>query len=407
MKRKEFVSALKCETQGVHVSSRLRQKTLDAACGKENIMKKKRIPSLALAAVLAIVFCATALAMASRAGMLDLANLFYNTYVPENTDAAIEQNVLITGDDLIDVSVRELYYDGLTSRLTVDVTAKDENIFLVGLGMASNDPWKWQNWLNPEFDENDMRTVEEVFRQGGYTSSYRVIMSLFDPANEMYGGKLACYCTEPGVLTFFLQDSYADDLAERMVELQMWIEPLLDGEGNQIEVTPENTIRRTEPLALTSSARDGKTYVNTEPVEFGEIGVTLDEMQLAVKPQELYVKLYYTVHDTELNRRIYSANTLERDQLSLEFIDPSIVTDEPFAQRLAEGPTGPVRRRLISEEGEMPMRFIDEFTLGLNELSDSYTLRVFDQFTRERYDSAVVTLREATKEEIESFGAAE
>lgn len=397
MKREEFISALKEETRGVRVSSGLRRKTLDAAYGKEKMMKKKRIPALALAVVLSIVFCATALALTARVGMLDYWKLFYNKYIPEETDAAIRQNVYATGNDLVNISIRELYYDGLTSRITVDVTAKDERIFLVGLGMAGDDLWKWPNQLNPESDENDTRTVAEVFRQGGYTSSYRVFISLFDPANVTYSGSFDCYYTAPGVLTFFLQESYADDLAERTVEFQMEIEPFLDDEGNQIEVTPENIIRRTEALTLTSSAQDGKMYVNTEPVEFGEIGVTLEQMQLTVKPQELYVKLYYTVHDTELNRRIYSANTLERDQLRLEFTDPSIVTDEPFYQRLAEGPTGAVMWRLLSGEGEMPMRFIDEFTLGLNELSDSYTLRVFDSYTWERYDSAVVTLREATE----------
>ena len=42
MKRSEFASALQKQTE-VHVSSGLRQKTLDAAYGKEKMMKKKKI----------------------------------------------------------------------------------------------------------------------------------------------------------------------------------------------------------------------------------------------------------------------------------------------------------------------------------------------------------------------------
>ena len=86
-------------------------------------MMKKRVPAIALAIVLSIVFCAAALAVAGRAGMLDYQRLYPNTYIPENATETIETDVLATGDDLVDISIRELYYDGLTSRITVDVTA--------------------------------------------------------------------------------------------------------------------------------------------------------------------------------------------------------------------------------------------------------------------------------------------
>ena len=132
MKQDEFAARLKRETQGVRVSSRLRQKTLDAAYGKESIRMKKRIPALALAIVLSVVFCATALAIASRAGMLDYQNLFHNKYLPENIGDTIRQDVYAAANDLIDVSIREMYYDGRTSRITVDVKAKDEGILLAG-----------------------------------------------------------------------------------------------------------------------------------------------------------------------------------------------------------------------------------------------------------------------------------
>ena len=403
MKNAEFAARLKQETQGVHVSSRLRQQTLDAAYGKEKIRMKRRIPALALVIVLSIVFCATALAITSRAGMLDYQKLFHNKYVPGNIAETIEQDAHANANDLVDISIRELYYDGRTSRITVDVKAKDESIFLTGFDTSGLESWAWMNHLNPEFNAGDTRTAAEVFTQGDYTASYNVCVGLLN--EDFFTGSGDCFYTAPGVLTFFLTDSYLNDLPEREVVFQVKLDPFLDKEGNPIEDTPENTVRTEEKLTLTSSAQEGETYVNAEPVSFGEIGVTLEQMQLIVKPQELYVKLYYTISDTELNRRIYSANTRERTRLQLEFIDPSIVTDKPYNQRLSEGLTGSVTRRLLSKEDEMPMRFVEEFTLGLNELSESYTLRVFDSFTHARYDSAEVTLRKATEAEIEAFGA--
>lgn len=401
MKQDEFAARLKRETQGVRVSSRLRQTTLDAAYGKESIRMKKRIPALALAIVLSLVFCATALALAGRAGMLDYHNLFYNKYVPGKTDAAIEQDVLVTGDELVNVSVRELYYDGRTSRITVDVTPKDESIFLVGFDTESGTPWKSLNRMNPEFDGSDTRTAAEVFAQGGYTASYNVSIGLV--GEDFLTGAGDYYYTEPGVLTFFLTDSYLNDLPEREVAFRVTLTPFLDSKGNRIEWEADQRITIMEELKLTSSATEEKVYVSTEPVTFGEIGVTLDQMQLYAKPQELYVRLYYTVSDTELNRSIYSANTKERDQLSLEFIDTAIVADTPFRQRLSEGPTGDVICDLLSEPDEMPLRWVKELTLGVNNLSDSYTLRVYDTYTEARYDSAVVAMREATAEEIAGF----
>lgn len=397
MKKEEFASALNRQTGTVHVSSRLRQKTLDAACGKETMKMKRKISAAVLAAVLSVVFCAAALAVAGRAGMLDHLRLFSNKYIPENTDAAIGRDVYATGNELIDISVRELYYDGHTSRLTVDVTPKSGDIFLFNSEPGAR--WRWMNQLNPEFEEGDARTVKEVYEEGGYAAAYLVSMSLYDGNNGFLTGSMDCHYTAPGVLTFFLQDSYAEALPEREVSLCVIMEPFFDAEENPEDLTAGKSICLEETLTLTSSADEEKVWVSTGPVVFGDIGVTLEQMQLFVKPQELYVKMQYTVSDTELNRRIYSANTLERERLGLEVIDPSAETDEPHLQRLKEGLTGHVIRRMVSGKGEMPMRFVEEFTLGLNELSDCYTLRVYDFVSEARYDSAVVKLREAAEEE--------
>ena len=406
MKQEEFADRLRKQTGGISVSSRLRQKTLDAAYGKEAIRMKKRIPAFALAVVLSVVFCATALAIAGRAGMLDYVKLFSYANVPENASESIEQNVFKTANELVDISIRELYYDGHTSRLTVDITPKDESIFLVcGEPGAS---WKQMNWLNPEFDESDTRTVQEVYADGGYTAAYAVSVGIYDASNGSLGGSGGWFYTAPGVLTFFLQDSYAADLPEREVRLSVVLMPFLDADGNLAEQAADRCIRLEESLMLSSSACGEKVYVNTEPVTFGDIGVTLEQMQMFVKPQELYVKLHYTVSDTELNRRIYSANTRERERLRPEFIDPAVETDGPYMQqRLKEGMTGHVIRRMISGKDEMPMRFVEEFTLGLNEFSDSYTVRIFDYMSEVRYDSAEVLMREATAEEIAQIRKAE
>jgi len=392
MKKEEFVSALKNQSADVRVSSRLRQKTLDAACRKEQIKMKKKVPAIALAIVLSLIFCATALALAGRAGMLDYQRLYPNTYIPENAAESIKQDVLSASGDLVDISIRELYYDGLTSRITVDVTAKDESVFLAGFDTMGSETWSSLNRLNPEFDESDKRTVAEVFTEDGYSSSYTVNIGVYDSENEMQTGSGSYYYTAPGVLTFFMQDSYADDLPEREVDLHVTLVPFLDSEGNEINWKAEDRITMDSKLNLNSSAKDGAAYVNEAPVVLEESGITIEQMEVLVKPQELYVRLYYTLAEEDPDK-----------WLELEFIDPESTAEEPFNQRLAEGLSGDIGGRQLSERGETPVRIIKQFTLGLNELRDSYTVRVFDVDGKERYDTATIAMREATEEDLAAF----
>ena len=69
--------------------------------------------------------------------------------------------------------------------------------------------------------------------------------------------------------------------------------------------------------------------------------------------------------------------------------------------------TGSITSVLISREGETPRRMLAEFTLGLNELKDSYSVRIFDYETKTFYGQAEIRLREATEEEMARFQAEE
>lgn len=55
----------------------------------------------------------------------------------------------------------------------------------------------------------------------------------------------------------------------------------------------------------------------------------------------------------------------------------------------------------------MGIEELKQFTLGLNELRDSYTMRVFDVDGKERYDTATIAMREATEEDLAAFPSAD
>ena len=123
MKREELSYALHRQMEGVRVSPQLRRQTLDAAQGKEGrpIMKRKISAALAAALIIAAL-SAVALAAAGHAGILDFLSRYQGAYIPDNAGDFIESDVATLDDGALTVSVRELYYDGRTARMTVGVT---------------------------------------------------------------------------------------------------------------------------------------------------------------------------------------------------------------------------------------------------------------------------------------------
>lgn len=409
MTRKELGSALRKQTENVRVSPQLRQKTLDAIYGKENTIMRRKIPVILLAAVLSMLFCAAALAAAGLTGMIDYQRLYSGAHIPENASDSIETDVLKTGGDPVAVSVRELYYDGKTVRLTVDVTPRDDGLFLAALDTLGTDAWAGLNWLNPQFDENDSRTVAEAFTEGDYSASYIMSVGLNAPEENALGGSVDYSYTAPNVVTFFYEEHFADDRPEREVELSVSLVPFIDREGKQIEWTPEQRIRLVHPLTLSSSVPEETAYVSAGPVSFPETGVTIEQLQVIPKPHELLVRIYYTIGDSEAGNQPAFGNAemygLVKEYFQLEFIDPDSSAEEPHNQRLADGPSGCIESRRLSEEGEAPIRMLYEFALGLNELHDEYTVRVFDYSAKTRYDSVTIPVREATEADLAAFPA--
>ena len=215
--------------------------------------------------------------------------------------------------------------------------------------------------------------------------------------------------TAPGVLTFFYETTFESEAPKRDVELRLSLNPFLDKDGEEVKWDVNNVIRMTESLPLVTAAAEETAYVNDEPVVIADASVTIEQMQLTVKPQELYVRMYYTIGDSEAGNQPAYGNEAEyglvKDYFLPELFDPEVVSEEAYDQRLSEGPTSYITNVQISEEGEGPRRMVAEFTLGLNELRDSYHVRIFDYATKTFYGSAEITMREATEEDLSAFPA--
>lgn len=359
-------------------------------------MKRKFSVAL-IAALVAVTLCAAALAAAGRWGMLDFIGRYSNTYIPRDAANYVQSDVATFEQDGVTVNVRELYYDGRTTRMTVDITPQNPKMLLCGVDTCMDGSWQGLISLG-QGDDSDTRTVLDVYHQNGYTQAYNVnVWTTDEETGEINTGSLDFVLGEDGTLTYYKQEGYADDRPERQVTLKVGVTPYDDPTAGERSLNHDKRIIAEQTLTLTSVAAspepvaDGvlaDTYVSAEPMIYADAGVRVDRVLIEVKPQELYATVDFTVIDE-------AAYARTDDGLWFEFIDPNKEAESPYEQHLMEG--------LTASGGIEPVtdtHFTQRETLGKNELSDTYTLRGYNCWDKNRYETHTFTMRPATAADV-------
>lgn len=385
MTKEAFRDSLQQEMASVHVSPQLRRRVVLAAQGKEEKPMKKKLSMAAVLAIVAVALCAAAVAAAYNTGILDFTSRYYHTYVPDDAQSYIQSNVLKAENDLVCAEVGEMYYDGRTVRFTLNVTPKDPKVMLLGMDLGMEDFWGNMQLIP---DESDMRTVLDVYCENGCTSAYAVDGWMWTAEDEMTEGS-GDYCLNAdGVFTQYSECEFQDEQPTRNAKLKIYLTPVRIGNENQ---TGSESIILECPITLETAAKVDEVYVSTEPLEFPEVGVRVDRVQITVKPQDLYADIEYTVVDSE-------AFAAQEDGLWFEFVDPDSTEEEPYNQRLSAGLGGGGSTHALDEEWENATRFHQTETLGRNELHTSYTLRPYNAFGKGRYPSVTFKVEKVQEE---------
>lgn len=377
MKREEYAARLRGELASVRVSPALRQRTLAALDEKERpIMKKKLTTAFALA-LATLLLCGAALAAADHWGLLDFVERYaVPHHVPENAPDYIQRDVASWETETLTIAMREMYYDGRYLQAVVDVKPRDSKTLLVS-GMYSTSDW-YAN-LRPDLTcEEDSRSVARFYRDGGYEKLLLISPAVTSDGETSQG----CVLQEDGTLTFYLEVGYKQPQPVRDVTLRLLIQTSVDPENDQVDRSLDE--RATFPLTLT--VPEGVvpvTWVSDAPQDFPEAGVRVDRLTVVAMPLSLYATIEYAIMDEERYAPL-------EDSLWFEFIDPESPEELPALQRLRSGFTGGGSIEAIGEG-----QFSQFETLGVNELRDEYTLRVFDAFTKDRYESRTFTMHEA------------
>ena len=386
MKREEYAERLHRELQGVRVSPALRNRTLAALREKEAPIMKKKISLALVFALVSLLLGSVALAAAGHWGLLDFAGDHSQTWLPDNAETYFDSNVSVTETDAGKLTVRELYYDGYRAHITMDLTPKDSKTLLVHDRYAMDDVVSNLFPNSREAAEQDRRTIAQFFADGGYTSLWLTDMY----AVQYRDCTTAAVLNEDGTQTFYLRVDFGDLQPTRPLEVELWLCQFSSPEEyDRSRYVYEHT-KVTIPLTLTAHPEaTGKTYICDVPQEFPEVGVRVDRLTVEAMPLDIYATIEYTVIDQTAYDRLDGG-------LWFEFIDPASTEPIYSNQRLMAG---------LSTDGSVSGEpdgtfFIQHETLGVNELHDEYTLRAFDVWTKDRYETRTFVMREATEADL-------
>ncbi|MBQ8906234.1 MAG: hypothetical protein IJY85_07695, partial [Ruminococcus sp.] len=117
-----------CDHAGVQPNPYLAQRVLNAAHekGEVRVKKKLSVGFIVTIVLLAVTLCSVAIAAANRWGMLDFVDRYATEhYIPQDAQEYVNTDVALMENEWVTVTVRELYYDGRISRVTLDVTPKN------------------------------------------------------------------------------------------------------------------------------------------------------------------------------------------------------------------------------------------------------------------------------------------
>lgn len=379
MKESQISDALRESMNAVRLSPALRAKTLCAMRGSEERRPKmKRKFSAALAfALVGVLVVAVALAVANRKGVLDFLS-YSEATLPENAGDYVQTDIASDERDGLHAAVREVVYDGHRLWATVDINMDGEKPLLTGLDYGLDDEEKWA-WLRHDESETDDRTILDVYKAENYTDAYYIVASVYDE-NDDKNTYCEAHLQDDGTLTFYESLVFEQEKAEREITVSVRAFKYEEKDG-RMNVNQKPMAELKFRFTAKTSAVEEETSVSVEPVEYESIGVRVDRVTVTTKPLEMDYAIEYTVVDAEK-----FAQT--DDGLWFEFIDPNSTETEPYAQRLKDG---------FSRRGEVtPMddtHYRQTGTLSLDEKADCYTLRAYECWEKQRFDTHEIRMK--------------
>ena len=376
MKNDQVTNAMREAMHSVHVSPRLRARTLYAMRGKQerSYQMKRKISVVMACALIGVMLVTVALAVANHTGVLDFIKR-YDVTLPENATDYVQTDVASAESDGLHAAVREAIYDGRRLRMVVDLRMDGEKPLLTAMDCALNDPW---TFLNRTAANTEALTVLDAYRVDGYTELYYLSTSISDGAEEdtmnSYSGDFTLQ--EDGTLTCYYEICFMDDLPQRSFTFSSTAIQYVEKDGT-MQLDRDHPCAKVDvSFDLTATEITEERYVSDAPVEYESIGVRVDQVTMTVKPLEIDYVISYTITDPE-------KYAVTDEGLWFEFIDPNSTETEYSAQRLKAGLTA------MDTAGNADLTQVQEQdgSLALSEKADTYTMRAYECWNKQRFET--------------------
>ena len=384
--RTEFRESMDRRLSAMKAEPWLAQRII-AAEGGEKPVAKKLSASMILVIALIVITATGALAATLGAwGIIDFAGNHYGAYIPPKYEDCIKSENVTVETESLSVTIRESYYDGVILRVTADVVPK-EPVLLLGEGISPEDPVC--DYV-PGLVSEEI-TVAEAARDrfGGRMAE---IVMLADVENEGGGD---CRMNADGSATLYVEEFFEDEQKDRDIPLHLSYIPIRDlpaGAGEDDEYDPFDFDRQeTADIPMTFHAVETRTYVYDKPLDFPSVGVQVTKVTMTATPLEIRCWIDYAITDL-------AKFEAQEGGLWFEFIDPQSTAKEPYEQRLSDGLTGSGSAGRLDKEWELPDEvgtvYRQRDAIGLDALSDEYTLRAYSAWEKDRYETVTVRVEE-------------
>ena len=384
--RTEFKESMDRRLSAMKAEPWLAQRII-AAEGGEKPVAKKLSASMILVIALIVITATGALAATLGAwGIIDFAGNHYGAYIPPKYEDCIKSENVTVETESLSVTIRESYYDGVILRVTADVVPK-EPVRLLGEGISPEDPVC--DYVTGLVSEEI--TVAEAARDrfGGRMAE---IVMLADVENEGGGD---CRMNADGSATLYVEELFEDEQKDRDIPLHLSYIPIRDlpaGAGEDGEYDPFDFDRQeTADIPMTFHAVETRTCVYDKPLDFPSVGVQVTKVTMTATPLEIRCWIDYAITDL-------AKFEAQEGGLWFEFIDPQSTAKEPYEQRLSDGLTGSGSAGRLDKEWELPDEvgtvYRQRDAIGLDALSDEYTLRAYSAWEKDRYETVTFRVEE-------------
>lgn len=383
-------------TRGIDDAPSLQYRIARKAKGEEPVTKKISAAAILAIALIAVSMTAALAAALNSWGIISFAGNHENAYVPPKYEESIVKENEIIETESVRCTLQESYFDGKILRLTAQIVPK-VNALLIGLDSSVDDPVS--NLFRQAPDQNGETETESI---GAYAlRAYDGHLAEIGLDAEIEWDNYSSDYTrnEDGSYTWYLECQVQDETQEANVPLVLSYYPMtITGEQPSVDrVTVDFDHRETAAVTKTFHSVETKTYVCDRPMDLPSVGVQVQRVIMTVTPLEIRYALDYEI--TNLN--LYQA---QEYGLWFEFIDPDSKETEPYAQTVSNGLTSGGSTGRLDGRHELPDEvgtvYRQRDAIGLDALSDQYTIRAYNAWDKTRYEAVTfhVTEKKSEKE---------